>query len=341
MTSSLPDYFTPTALFVNSSTSKNAIASDKTYTSLSLFSESEAQLDEMIGSVDLVVICSPPSNHLLHVQKCIGAGKHCIIEKPISGDHDSAMKILALADTAKERGLSVSVFQNRRWDSNYLQLKQIIRDGTLGRIVAVKSRMDRWRPQAKGNGHWRENPDQGGLLLDLGSHLVDQMYALFGPPSDMTSTVTSQRSTTHEEANASSNDFFSITMVYADPLKPVVTIEAGSFVTCPHHRFEVHGTKGAWTVDGEDPQESQIKAGASPLSTGFGKHPEPATLYLASDDGTVQAPQQQTVTDGTWIEFYRGVARSIAEGRGEVEVAVKDVVACLDILEKAKKCAIH
>ena len=331
-TSAVKD-FTPTALFVNSAKSKAAIQEDATYKALKLYSESDEQLQEMINSVDLVIICSPPGSHLAHMQRCVDSKKHCIVEKPISGDMESAKAILALSQTAKEAGLVASVFQNRRYDSNYLSLKKLIREGTLGRIVAVKSRMDRWRPQPKAGNHWREDPSQGGLLLDLGSHLVDQMFALYGKPSTMSSVVKSQRSETAVAAKQASNDSFSITMNYDDPQKPIVTVESGSLVSCPHHRFEVHGTKGSWTVDGEDSQEAAIKGGASPLDEGFGKHPCSSDLYLAQEDGTI-SHKDMPVETGTWIQYYKDIADSISHN-APIQVLISDAVSCLEILLEA------
>ena len=269
----------------------------------------------MINSVDLVIISSPPNQHLFHLEACVQAGKHVVIEKPICGDLDTLSHIKNIAEKAQT---VITVFQNRRWDSNFLALKEIIASGKLGRIVSLKSRMDRWRPIVK-EGHWRSDPQQGGLLLDLGSHLVDQIYHLFGPPDSVSKVVKCQR-------GGGSNDYFYLGMEY-EGLQ--VSVEAGSLVACPHYRFEVHGTEGSWVIKGEDPQEDQIKGGMSPLNPEFGIHPNTAELFIAQEDGIKRT--EVAVNKGSWIEYYRQLAISITTN-SPPPVSIDDALATLPIL---------
>ncbi|HSX96525.1 MAG TPA: Gfo/Idh/MocA family oxidoreductase, partial [Streptomyces sp.] len=141
-----------------------------------------ATVDELWGradELDLVVVASPNKTHVPVATAALEAGLAVVVDKPVAGTAAEARELAALADS---RGLLLSVFQNRRWDNDFLTLRGLLADGELGEVRRFESRFERWRPQLKGG--WRESGDPaeiGGLLYDLGSHVVDQALTLFGP----------------------------------------------------------------------------------------------------------------------------------------------------------------
>jgi predicted dehydrogenase len=174
-----------------------------------------------------------------------------------------------LAAVAKENKVLLSVFQNRRWDSDFLTVQSAISDDLVGRVVVFESRIDRYRPEVRDR--WREKPGPGaGLLYDLGPHLIDQALVLFGIPDSVQATLATQR------RGGKTDDFFQLVLRYGEM---VATLGAGSLVSGGSARFAVHGEHASLVKQKPDIQEDQLRAGLLPGSPGWGMDPDDAVLH--------------------------------------------------------------
>jgi len=206
-------------------------------------------------AIDVVVIATPNSSHYPLASAALLAGKHVVVDKPCT---TTLAQTEALLSLARQQNRVLTVFQNRRLDSDFLSLRQVLDQGLLGRVVHVASHFDRYRPEVPRR--WREQDLAGsGLWLDLGAHLLDQVLQLFGPPDTMALDLTLQRT------GACVNDWFHAQLSYAHQHPGLRVILHGSaLVPAPGPRWTVHGTEGSFTKYGLDPQEDALKAGRRP-----------------------------------------------------------------------------
>ncbi|RST30217.1 oxidoreductase [Sphingomonas ginkgonis] len=247
-------------------------------------------------TVELVVISTPTETHAALAAAALEAGKHVVIDKPMAVDVADADRLIALA---AERGRLLTVFQNRRWDGDFLTVRRLLGEGAVGRPALFEACWDRFRPTIKPG--WRERPAPGtGLLFDLGSHLLDQALVLFGVPEWIEADVAAQR------PEAAVDDWFDLRLGYG-PLR--VRLSASTLVADPRPRFALHGSGGSFVKHGLDPQEERLRAGLDPRSPGFGNDPVAGTLTLA--DGRREAIATEP---GCYLDFYRGVAAAIRAG---------------------------
>ena len=203
-------------------------------------------------AIDLVVIATPNASHFQLAQCALQAGKHVVVDKPCTvtlAETDS------LLDLAQAQGRVLTVFQNRRFDSDFLALQLVIQSGALGRVVQVDSHFDRYRPAVPVR--WREQAVPGaGLWLDLGPHLLDQALALFGLPDDIFLDLATLRD------GAQVNDWFHAVLRYTSRHGGLrVVLHASTLVAELGPRWAVHGTKGSFTKFGLDSQEDALKSG--------------------------------------------------------------------------------
>jgi predicted dehydrogenase len=216
--------------------------------------------------VDLVVIASPNETHAPLAEAAMRAERHVVVDKPFT---ISVKEARHLAGMAKQSGLILSVFQNRRWDSDFLTIQDAIRRDMLGRIVQFESRIDRYRPEVRNR--WREVPGPGaGLLYDLGPHLIDQALLLFGIPDTVQATLAKQRS------GAATDDFFQLVLRYGET---IAILQCGSLVSGGTARFAVHGDKASIVKINPDIQEDQLRTGIQPGSAEWGWDPDDAMVY--------------------------------------------------------------
>jgi predicted dehydrogenase len=223
--------------------------------------------------LDLVVIASPNETHAPLAELAIRAGRNVVVDKPFTITVEEARHLAAVA---KENNVLLSVFQNRRWDSDFLTVQDAIRRDLTGRVVLFESRIDRYRPEVRDR--WREVPGPGaGLLYDLGPHLIDQTLLLFGIPDSVQATLAKQR------RGARTDDFFQLVLRYGEM---VATLEAGSLVSGGSARFSVHGERASVVKQKPDIQEDQLKAGVLPGSRDWGLDPDDAVLYDGATGNT-------------------------------------------------------
>jgi predicted dehydrogenase len=223
--------------------------------------------------VDLVVIASPNETHASLAEAAMRAGRNVVVDKPFTITVEEARHLAAIAS---ERDVLLSVFQNRRWDSDFLTIQDAIRRDLTGRVVLFDSRIDRYRPEVRDR--WREVPGPGaGLLYDLGPHLIDQTLVLFGIPDTVQATLAKQR------RGARTDDFFQLVLRYGEM---VATLEAGSLVSGGSARFAVHGERASVVKQKPDIQEDQLRASVVPGSRDWGLDPDHAILYEGATNDT-------------------------------------------------------
>lgn len=249
-------------------------------------------------SIDLVIITTPNHLHYEQAFDCLSAGKHVVVEKPFTISTDQSEKLIRVA---QERKRVLTVFQNRRWDGDYLTLKKIINEGRLGTIIEFESSYNRFR-RLKKEEVWKEsNLDGSGILYDLAPHLIDQALQLFGLPEYIFADIRHQR-------NGKADDWFSIELFYSN-LK--VTLKAGMLVTDPTPRFILRGDRGAFVKYGMDVQESQLASGMLPGEKGWGVEPESDYGILYTNvDGITQEKPIRTLS-GNYADFYNELRDAI------------------------------
>jgi predicted dehydrogenase len=253
-------------------------------------------------AIDLVVIATPNDSHFELARAALQAGKHVVVDKPCTVSLAETETLLALAE---QQGRVLTVFQNRRFDSDFLALQQVLDSGQLGRVVQVNSNFDRYRPAVPER--WREqNLPGSGLWYDLGPHLVDQALVLFGRPDALLL----------EQANvrdgAQVNDWFHAVLRYDRPQGGLrVILHASTLVAEPGPRWTVHGTEGSFTKFGLDVQEDALKAGQRPQLAAledWGRDPQPGQLLRMETMAGVAAPVSVRMAasqpSGNYLAYY-------------------------------------
>ncbi|PRY17140.1 Gfo/Idh/MocA family protein [Kineococcus rhizosphaerae] len=274
------------------------------------------------GELDLVVLASPPATHVDLATRALQAGLATVVDKPLAVDAAGARKLL---DVAGATGTPLTVFQNRRWDGDFLTLRRLVAEGALGRVHRFTSRFTWWEPA--GGKAWKMDApvaDGGGILADLGTHLVDQALQLFGPVDSVTAELDRRRPGPGPE-----DDAF-VALHHRSGVRSHLWMSA--VAALPGPRFHVLGERGAVAVEGLDPQEQQLAAGLVPGTPGYGVRGAPAR------GGTVDAPAEVPVAPGDYAAFYRGLADSLLRG-GPLPVEPADAVAVLDVLDRVRAAA--
>jgi predicted dehydrogenase len=265
--------------------------------------------------VDLVVIATPNDTHAPLAEAALNAGKHVVVDKPFTVSLADARALAALAAQV-ERGLSV--FQNRRWDSNFLAVAREIAGGRIGEVVEVRSEMSRYRPEIRDR--WRERSGPGsGIWSDLGPHLVDQALTLFGPPESVQAELRIQR------PGGSAVDWFQVVLGYG-PMR--FSLRSSMLATDAPARFLVRGTRGSLTKWRGDVQEDQLQAGMKPGSPGWGLDPDP----LIVDGGDEGAPMEIAAPPGDYLAYYAGV-RDAVDGAGELPVTPAQATSVMAVID--------
>ena len=271
---------------------------------------------------DLVVVATPNRSHLPLGMAALEAGMHVVIDKPLA---TSAADGGRLAAAASDRGRVLSVFQNRRFDGDFLTARRLIGSGALGRVTRFESRFERWRPQPK-PGSWRERgePDEGGgLLFDLGSHLIDQALTLFGPAQVVHAEVDRRR------PGVEADDDVFLALEHGSGVRSHLWASATAAQVGP--RLRVLGTEAAYVKWGLDPQESQLGDGLRPGDAGFGEAPESAYGTL----GTDEEHRPIRTEPGSYVTYYERVRDAIDTGAAPPSPG-EDGVAVLELIEAAR-----
>jgi scyllo-inositol 2-dehydrogenase (NADP+) len=282
-------------------------------------------VEDVVEDVDLVVVASPNRWHAPIARTALDAGCHVVVDKPLAV---SAADARELAERARAAGRLVMPFHNRRWDDDFLTLRALVEQERLGRVLRLESRFDRWRPVVRGE-LWREGGDPeegGGLLLDLGSHLADQAVQLLGPPVAVYAELDRRRPGAEVE-----DDVF-IALTHEGGARS--HLWAGVVAAHLAPRFRVLGDRAAFTSEGLDPQEAQLRAGLRPGDEGFGRRPREGWGALHDGERAEPVPMRA----GAWPAFYEGVAAAIAGGAPPPATAEQGA-AVIALLEAARRSA--
>ncbi|KQS33592.1 Gfo/Idh/MocA family oxidoreductase [Dyadobacter sp. Leaf189] len=263
-------------------------------------------VDELLSdeSIDLVFICTPNDTHFPYAMDALENGKHVVIEKPFAATEDEARQLFELAE---KKGLVLTAYQNRRWDSDFLTVKKLLAEGKLGDIIEFESHYDRYREVVPTESWKEKSVPVGGNLYNLGPHLIDQVLVLFGEPETVTAEIRTVRP--HSEID----DYFDIRLGYKDKL---VIVKSSLMIYENHLRYVLHGTKGSFIKGGLDPQEETLRKDILPTTQPWGVEPEDRWGKLYSNDFTGVI----TSEPGNYAPFYQNVYDAIVHN---AELAVK------------------
>jgi predicted dehydrogenase len=266
--------------------------------------------------LDAVVIASPNDTHAPLAHAALEAGKHVVVDKPFALDLAQARELAVLADRRKR---VLSVFQNRRWDSDFLGVRQAMEQGLLGEVAHFESHIDRFRPQVRAR--WREQAGAGsGLWYDLGPHLVDQALCLFGVPDRVWASLAIQRD------GGETTDWAHAVLEYGERR---VILHAGMLVAGGTARFTVHGTQASLVKPKIDQQEAQLLSGVQPDDAGWGEDPDELLLYDGTGNVTsMPAPK------GDQRRYYAAFCDAV-NGRGANPVTPLQAIAVMAVIEAA------
>ncbi|MDU4094355.1 MAG: Gfo/Idh/MocA family oxidoreductase [Pantoea sp.] len=271
-------------------------------------------------TLDLLVLGTPPQEHRAQAEAAIARGLHLVIDKPFVPHSRDGEALIAAAQAA---GTLLTVFQNRRWDGDFLTVKKLLNHNALGDIRSFESRFEWWRPQGFGN--WRDRAtiaQGGGLLLDLGSHLIDQALQLFGPVADSYAELARH---TQPALSDTDEDSF-VSLLHVNGVRTRLWMNGLAARQGP--RFHLLGSQAGFSKWGLDNQEPALAAGMTPLSADWG-------LEKPGSWGTLTENHQDRIIEterGDYPAFYRLLANALLEG-APLPVEAADALATLRLIE--------
>lgn len=281
-------------------------------------------LEEMLKdkAIDLVVVNTPNITHYEYAKKCIQAGKHVIVEKPFTVTSTEAEELI---DLAEYFDVKLSVYHNRRWDSDFKTVKKIIDKGVLGDIVEAEFHYDRFDPELSYKTH-KETPTEGvGSLYDLGSHLIDQALQLFGMPKSVFATLDAFRK------DSKVADYFDVKMYYKTHY---VTLKSNYFVLEPLPSYIVHGKKGTFLKSKADIQEAELQKEITPNSNNWGIEPdsEKGLLHVMKDE---KSHKELVISEkGNYMVYYYEIYEAIRNNK-PLPVTAEEGMNVIKIIEAA------
>jgi scyllo-inositol 2-dehydrogenase (NADP+) len=274
---------------------------------------------------DLVVITTSNDSHVSLAMAALAAGLPVVVDKPFAVRVSEARQVI---DEARRRKLLLTVYHNRRWDSELLTVKRLLAEQAFGNVLRFESRLERWRPEPKGG--WRERgaPEfAGGLLYDLGTHLIDQALHLFGPVTHVYAELDRRR------AGMEVDDDMFLALTHASGVRSHLT--ATSLSAQPIARMRVLGSRAAYLKVHGDVQEAALRSGRRPDEPGWGEEPQEHWGLLGVGDKAVPVRSEP----GAYQQFYAGVVAALREG-APAPVDPEDAVAGLEIIETAQRAAV-
>ncbi|MGG7468099.1 Gfo/Idh/MocA family oxidoreductase [Chryseobacterium arthrosphaerae] len=274
------------------------------YPEATIYRSVEEMLEQ--ADIELVIINTPVQTHYEYARKALEAGKNIIVEKPFTVNVSEAEELVKLAE---DKGLFLSVYQNRRFDRDFLKVKEILSSDKLGDIKEAEIRFDRFRTAPSGKQH-KESPDQmgSGSLHDLGAHLVDQAIQYFGYPEKLFADVFSMK------GSEFANDYFEILLFYKNDLR--VRLKSSVFTKEDHYAYKIHGDRGTFLQERTDNQENELVSGAIPV---YGKE---WAQPLKEPDGIVNFLNEKGETErmetsseaGNYMDYYQQIYEYIVFG---------------------------
>ena len=288
--------------------------------------ENQTSLEAVLADadIDLVSICSPNDTHYEYARRCLLADKHVLVEKPFTATKAEAE---ALIDLAKLRKKHVFIFQNRRFDSDFLTVKQVIEGQLLGELLSVDIYFNRYKPLPNVK-KWKEIAGAStGILYDLGSHIIDQAVSLFGKPQ----TVWGQTFTQRE--NSDIDDAFDIRLDYG---RLKVTLKSSLLVREDTPRYILQGSKGSFVKYGIDVQEDHLKSGLMPNSSGFGVELVENQGILNTDINGLHIKGRVETLKGAWHLLFQNIY-DVIELHKEPMITFEQVLIQIGIMEQVKQ----
>ena len=278
-------------------------------------------------TIDLVVVATPHRLHATHTKMAIDAGKHVVVEKPLT---ETSAEATALAQYARQSGRMLITYHNRRWDGDFLTVQQVLDSGVLGDVYYFESHWSLFRPNLRGV--WRENPENlGGLLYDLGPHMIDQALLLFGEPETVYAQIETHR------IGCKVDDFFRIHLRFPSGMSAALVTDM--LAPIPGPRFHIRGQLGTYEKHGLDPQESALRAGRLPQGDDWGKEESTnwGRLY-ARDLGGLTIDAKVATVSGDYRQFYHAVYQALLSG-GPSPIDPETVILQLRVIEAALRSA--
>lgn len=279
---------------------------------------------QLAPELSLIVIATPNRTHVPLARSALDAGLAVVVDKPLA---PTPAEGRALIEHAGQCGLMLTVYQNRRWDGDFRTVRRLASDGAFGDIIRFESRFERWRPTPKGG--WREQADPaeaGGLLYDLGSHLIDQALTLLGPAVSVYAELDRRR------AGVQSDDDSFVALKHASGARSHLAMSA--VAGQPGPRLRVLGSRAAYVKFGLDVQEEALRRGERPGGPGWGEEARDQWGSLGAGDEVRVVPTDP----GAYQNFYAAVARVLRDG-GPPPVDPNDAVAGLDVIAAARRSA--
>lgn len=258
--------------------------------------------------LELIIINTPDATHFEYTKLALEANKHVVIEKPFTMNIEEAAQLIQLA---KKQECMLSVFQNRRWDGDYMTVKQVIYEKVLGRLVSFESHFDRYRNFIQSD-TWKEERNAGAeILYNLGAHMIDQVYELFGMPHSVSADIGIQRT------NGKVDDFYNVVLRYDDIH---ASLKSSYLVREEGPRYIVHGTEGSFLKWGIDPQEEDLKSGRYPDESDWGTEPKKFWGKINTDINGLHVTGRIETIPGNYLTYYDGIYDAI---RNNQELIVK------------------
>lgn len=288
---------------------------------------SYATMDDLLNdrSVDLIVVNTPTYTHFEYAKRVLEAGKHAVVEKAFTANASEAEELKALA---KKNQVKVSVFQNRRWDSDFKTVKKVVDEGLVGEVVEATLAYDRFNAALSPKAH-KETPSHGsGIVKDLSPHLVDQALFLFGMPERVFADLMITR------PDSKVDDYFEILLYYK---KHRVRLHSGYFVREPVPSYIIYGRTGTFLKTRADVQETKLQAGEKPTKEGW-TEPESERGFLHTEkDGKVVKERIPTLP-GNYYAYYDGVYEAIANNK-DMPVTADDAIRVMKVIDAVYKSA--
>lgn len=277
--------------------------------------------------LDLVVITTPNIYHFDLAREFLEAGKHVVVEKPFTTSSAEADELIRISEKS---GRKIFVYHNRRWDGDFKTVQQVVYNGHLGQLLNYEAHFDRFAPGPRRSA-WRDQPlPGGGVLFDLGSHLIDQALVLFGMPQAVFADIRSQRD------DSRIDDYFEVWLMYEE-LK--ATLKAGVFVKEPGPKYILHGRKGSFIKYGTDPQEELLKHGHMPEGEDWGSD-NPDDWGLLHTEINTQVFYGNIETErGNYMEFYDNVHGVIVRGNSQAITPdeARNVIRIIELAFESKR----
>lgn len=278
--------------------------------------------DVLSDDIELVVVNTPVGTHFEYAKKVLLAGKHALVEKAFTTTVAEAQELAALA---KEKGLKLAVFQNRRWDSDFKTVQKVISDGVLGELVEAEFHFDRYNPNLSPKQHKETANSGAGILKDLGPHLIDQALCLFGLPKAVFADIRITR------AHSLVDDWIDILLFYPDFR---VRLKASFFVRQANPAYTIQGKKGSFLKPRGDVQEDELKLGKKPNLDTWGTESDANQGLLHTDINDAVFNAKIPTLQGNYYDFFDGVYQSILNDKTE-PVTAQDGVHVMQIIEAA------